>query len=214
MNYLIIFIIFHLTYIVASEHNFPNSIAVFCASSNNIDPEYKKLANDLGIWCAQHNIKIIFGGANSGLMGILADAALSHGGILKGILPELGREWNVAHSGIQELLFVSDIYYRYQAFDQADAYIILPGGIGTLAEAIHMIAQKQYGVHKKPIIFINQQGFFDNLFAYFNCLVQENVMKPEHLNLFTVITSLNELPDALTKAPDGFLDHTTQWWKI
>jgi len=196
----------------SQENALPRSVAVFCASSDKINPLYLQAARDVGRLCAENNMVILFGGANSGMMGAMADAALAAGGTLKGFLPEAGRIWNVDHKEIQEMNWVQSVYERLREFDEADAFIVLPGGIGTFHEALNVMAPKQYGIHAKPIIFVNVGGFFNNFLTFLEGLVLENTLKREHLNLVTVVSSVDEMINALQKQSDGFLTH--EWWRI
>jgi uncharacterized protein (TIGR00730 family) len=128
-------------------------------------------------------------------------------------LPTALKGAGVEHRNIQEMIYVNTIYDRLAEFDKADAYIVLPGGIGTLAELTNVIAHKQLGIYKKPIIIVNVDGFFDGLLSFYKNAVKANTMKPEHLSLFVVVDNVENLIQALNLPSAGFLHEETRWWE-
>ena len=142
------------------------SIAVFCGSSGGRDPVYAAAAAALGTGLAREGIRLVYGGAQVGLMGVLADAVLQGGGKVTGIIPAFLGEKEIAHKGLTELLMVQSMHERkYRMQELADGIIALPGGYGTLDELFEMLTWAQLGLHRKPIGLLNTAGFYDPLLS-------------------------------------------------
>ncbi len=138
------------------------SICVFCGASEGSDPAYAAGAAELGRLMAERGIRLIFGAGRVGMMGTIADAVLSNGGEAIGVIPEFLRDREHAHTALTELYVVETMHVRKQMmFDLADAFIALPGGLGTLEELFEMITWRQLGRHEKPIILISTKGYWD-----------------------------------------------------
>lgn len=144
-----------------------SSVAVFCGSQNGKDPLYAQHTAQLGRLLALAGLKIIYGGGNAGLMGIVANAALAEGGKVIGVIPERLKEWERHHSGLTELVVVPDMHTRKKMmYERSDAAIILPGGFGTMDELFEMLTWNQLKIHDKKIYFLNSAGFYDPLFLH------------------------------------------------
>ena len=144
-----------------------NSVAVFCGSQNGTNPLFTIHTAELGRMLAQAKLRLIYGGGNTGLMGAVANAALSGGGEVVGIIPERLKEWERHHLGLTELVVVSDMHTRKKMmYERSDAAIILPGGYGTLDELFEMLTWNQLKIHNKQIYFLNTAGFYDPLYAH------------------------------------------------
>jgi len=144
-----------------------NSVAVFCGSQNGNNPLFTIHTAELGRMLAQAKLRLIYGGGNTGLMGAVANAALSGGGEVVGIIPERLKEWERHHLGLTELVVVSDMHTRKKMmYERSDAAIILPGGYGTLDELFEMLTWNQLKIHNKQIYFLNTAGFYDPLYAH------------------------------------------------
>ena len=142
------------------------SIVVFCGSSGGSDPVYAAAAAALGTGLAREGIRLVYGGAQVGLMGVLADAVLQGGGKVTGIIPAFLGEKEIAHKGLTELLMVQSMHERkYRMQELADGIIALPGGYGTLDELFEMLTWAQLGLHRKPIGLLNTAGFYDPLLS-------------------------------------------------
>jgi uncharacterized protein (TIGR00730 family) len=140
------------------------SIAVYCSSSVHIDPKYQDSAIKLGQVLAQEGIQLVYGGGRRGLMGLVADSAMSAGGSVFGVTTNHLDNYEVGHHGISELHVVTNMHQRKQMmFDHSDAFIILPGGMGTLEEFFEILTWKQIGLHDKHIVIVNAFGFWDPL---------------------------------------------------
>jgi uncharacterized protein (TIGR00730 family) len=142
------------------------SVCVYCGSGPGGDPAFVAAARALGKVLAQNKIRLIYGGGAIGLMGTLATAVLDHGGEVTGIIPEFLKQKEVALHRVQELIVTPTLHQRKQLmFDHADAFVALPGGIGTLEELVEQLTWAQLGRHRKPILIANINGFWDPLRA-------------------------------------------------
>jgi uncharacterized protein (TIGR00730 family) len=143
------------------------SICVYCGSKPGTDPLYAQAAVDVGQWIAAHGGQLVYGGGSGGLMGIVADATLAAGGRVVGIIPKalVEKEW--AHHGCTELHIVDNMHDRKRMMaERADAFVALPGGIGTLEELFEVWTWRQLGYHDKPIGLLNTAGYYDGLLAF------------------------------------------------
>lgn len=140
------------------------SLAVFCGSKKGILPEYTEAAERLGLILANENIELIYGGGNVGLMGVIADTVMQHGGKVTGIIPEKLMELEVGHQGITELIVVKDMHERKALINKlSDGFLCLPGGIGTLEEIFEVFTWGRIGYHQKPCALYNVSGFYNPL---------------------------------------------------
>ena len=136
-----------------------HAVAVFCGSRTGNDPAYRAAAQMLGHGLAEAGIRLVYGGGRIGLMGVMADAALAAGGTVLGVIPEFLTRREVAHEGITELVTTASMHSRKQRmFEAADAFVSLPGGLGTLDETIEIITWRQLGLHTKPILICDVAG--------------------------------------------------------
>jgi uncharacterized protein (TIGR00730 family) len=154
-----------------------SSVAVFCGSQNGKNPLYAQHTAQLGKLLALAGLKIIYGGGNAGLMGVVANAALEEGGQVTGIIPERLKEWERHHSGLTELIVVPDMHTRKKMMYQScDAAIILPGGFGTLDELFEMLTWNQLKIHDKKIFMLNSAAFYDPLRLHLQQLEKEGFL--------------------------------------
>jgi uncharacterized protein (TIGR00730 family) len=166
-----------------------NSLAVFCGSKDGIDGLYINHAKQLGELMAAHNIQMIYGGGSSGLMGIVADAAMENSGKVTGIIPHVLVEWEVQHQGISELIIADDMHVRKKKmYELCDAAIVLPGGFGTLDELFEMLTWNQLSIHDKRIFILNSGGFFDHLLAHIDRLEKEGFLYETARERITVLS--------------------------
>ena len=157
------------------------SICVFCGSSAGQSPMYKEAATRLGEYLAAQGIELVYGGAQVGLMGAVADGCLSSGGRVYGVMPEKLANLELAHSGLTELQIVPDMHARKAAMaDRADAFIALPGGVGTFEELFEVWTWTQLGIHRKPLGVMNVGGFYDSLIGFLDQVESAGFMKPAH----------------------------------
>lgn len=175
-----------------------NSVLVFCGSNFGKHPDYAKHTHDLGVHIARRGIKLIYGGANIGLMGAVADAALSEKGHVIGILPKFLQEKEIAHDHLSELIFVESLHERKALMAKmSDASIALPGGLGTLEELCEFMTHSQLGLYKKPIGVLNINGFFDSFIQQLNFCVKEGFIQAEQKERLLVSSNVNDLLDQL-----------------
>ena len=174
------------------------SLAVFCGSKSGNDPLFEKEAKQLGFLLAQKNIRLIYGGGNSGIMGVLANAVLEKNGKITGIIPKILIEWEHQHNGITELIIVDDMHTRKRMlYEKCDAAIILPGGFGTLDELFEMLTWNQLNIHNKKIYILNTAGFYDHLIAHHKKMQQENFLYDRVEERMTIIATVSEFEKIL-----------------
>lgn len=177
-------------------------VCVFCGSSEKCDPLYLEAATALGGSLAKANMSLVYGGGRAGLMGRVADGALNAGGTVLGVLPRFMDDVEWGHTGVQELRLVDDMHERLRTMKQeADAFVALPGGCGTLDELFQTITWKRLGLHVGPIVIVNLGGFFDPCIAMLERCIAERFMNPGHAAIWTVVDSAAGVVPALLDAP-------------
>jgi uncharacterized protein (TIGR00730 family) len=169
-------------------------VAVFCASADGINPIYRAAADALGKALAARNIGLIYGGANVGLMQAVADATLAGGGRVVGVIPEVLVNLEVAHQGLTELHVTSTMHARKALMGQrADAFIVLPGGFGTLEELFEVLAWQTLKLHAKPIVLLNTNKFYDGMLSFLDHCMQEGMMSAKKREILLVANTIDEL---------------------
>jgi uncharacterized protein (TIGR00730 family) len=160
------------------------SICVFCGASTGDDPRYAAAAAGVGEWLATHGIQLVFGGGHRGLMGVVADAALAAGGRVVGVIPRGLVDRELAHPRLSELVIVDTLHERKARMnDLADAFIALPGGLGTLEELAEVLSWAQLDLHAKPIGLLDVDDYFAALRAFLDHAVAEGFLAPRHREL-------------------------------
>lgn len=173
-------------------------ITVFCGSSSGTEDVYATQATLLGETLAKRNIELVYGGANVGLMGAVADAVLNHGGKAIGVLPNFLRSKEIAHKQLTELILVDTMHERKTKMnDLCDGVIALPGGFGTLDELFEMLTWGQLGLHKKPIAILNVGGYFDALIVFIQTMVEKGLLKEVNQQMLLVSDSIDDLLDKM-----------------
>ncbi len=173
------------------------TICVFCGSSPGHDASFTRVAWQLGKLLAERNLTVVYGGAQIGLMGSVADAALSAGGKVIGVLPKLLMAKELGHHGLTELQVVDTMAERKdRLMALADAFIAMPGSIGTLDELFEVWTCNQLGLLDKPCGLLNVNGYFDSLLGFLDHVVDQGFMRPQHRALLKVATE----PDVLLQA--------------
>ncbi|MFH7014577.1 TIGR00730 family Rossman fold protein [Flavobacterium sp. FlaQc-52] len=169
-------------------------ISIFCGSSFGTEAIYQEQATLLGQTLAKQNIELVYGGADVGLMGALADGALSEGGKVIGVLPGFLRSKEIAHKGLTELILVESMHERKTKInDLSDGVIALPGGFGTLDELFEMLTWAQLGLHKKPIAILNINGYYDSLLELTHTMVEKGFLKNVNQEMLLVSDSIDDL---------------------
>ena len=176
------------------------SVCVFCGASSGHDPAYALAARRFGEVLAQRGIELVWGAGNVGLMGVVADAVLSHGGRAVGVIPDFMVERELAHTAASEILIVDSMHARKAAMaERADAFVALPGGFGTLDELFEILTWAQLHIHSKPIGLLNVQGFFDPLLAMVRHMSREGFITARHLALLHEDVHADNLLDAMRR---------------
>jgi uncharacterized protein (TIGR00730 family) len=159
----------------------PQSICVYSSSSDTVDPAYFELATALGAAIGRRGDRLVFGGSNTGLMGVVAQAVKDHGGEVVAVIPEIMRGTPYVFDRADELVTTKDLRARKAEMEmRADAFVALPGGLGTLDELIEILAAKQLHFHQKPIVLVNFKGFYEPLAVFFEHLFRERFASAEH----------------------------------
>jgi len=172
------------------------SLAVFCGSKNGTNPLFAAHAAELGRLLAQKEIRLVYGGGSAGLMGIIADSVMGHGGKVTGIIPRILLEWEVQHRGITELVVSDDMHERKRKiYSISDAALILPGGFGTLDELFEIVTWNQLTIHDKQIYILNSGGFYTHLLEHIELMKAEGFLYEDAIKRIHVI---NEPADLVT----------------
>ncbi|WP_294304571.1 TIGR00730 family Rossman fold protein [uncultured Chryseobacterium sp.] len=180
------------------------SITVFCGSSFGSDDIYKEQATLLGQNLAKQGIQLVYGGADVGLMGSVADGALNAGGKVIGVLPHFLQSKEIAHRQLTELVLVETMHERKTKMNElCDGVIVLPGGYGTLEEFFEMITWAQLGLHQKPIGLLNIDGFYDDLIRMVQTMVDKGFLKQVNRDMLLISDCIEELLEMMRnyKAP-------------
>lgn len=179
------------------------SLCVYCGSSDRGDQRHRDWAADLGREAARRRVRIVFGGGHVGLMGVVADAALAAGGEVIGVIPDILQVREAGHDGLTRLEVVDSMHTRKARMCAlADAFCILPGGLGTLDEAVEIITWKQLRLHDKPIVLLNQAGFWGPFLDLVKHQVAAGYVRPRHAELFVVAESVMGVFEAIAAAPE------------
>ncbi len=190
----------------------PNfSLCVYCGSRPGLEPAFAEAAQSVGEWIGSRGGQLVYGGGRNGLMGIVAEATLAAGGRVVGIIPKalVEKEW--AHQGCTELHVVDTMHERKRLMaDRADAFLALPGGIGTFEEFFEVWTWRQLGYHDKPVGLLNVAGYYDGLMAFIRTGVQQQFMNEWQMALIRMgsdmSTLLPELVQAAGMAPEARID--------
>ncbi|HYL93538.1 MAG TPA: TIGR00730 family Rossman fold protein [Alphaproteobacteria bacterium] len=174
-------------------------ICVFCGSSFGTRPAYKQAARNLGELLARRGVGVVYGGGCIGLMGALADATLTAGGEVIGVIPESLLRREIGHRGVTRLHVVKTMHERKALMaDLADAFIALPGGYGTLEEICEAVTWSQLGIQQKPCGLLNIENFWDGLLQFLDHAVSQDFVRPENRGLVLVATNVEEMLDKLS----------------
>jgi len=177
-------------------------VCVYCGSSGAVEARYREAASELGARLAAAGIELVYGGGRVGLMGLLADAVLSAGGQAIGVIPRRLLDAEVAHRGVTELIVVDNMRDRKRLMaEKADAFAVLPGGIGTLDELFETLSWKQLGLHDKPILLVDIGGYWTPLHALLDHIVVTGFAREHTRGLLQVVPNVAALMAALSKEP-------------
>ena len=177
-------------------------ICVFCGASLGHDPRHATFAREVGAGFARRGIGLVYGGGRVGLMGAVADGALDAAGEVHGVIPRALVDRELAHPGLTQLHVVETLHERKARMaDLSDAFVALPGGLGTLEELAEVLSWAQLGLHAKPVALLDPGGYFDRLLDYLDHAVEAGFVAPAHRRLLFVERDLNGLLDRFGDAP-------------
>ena len=181
-----------------------SSVTVFCGSSNAVDEKYFAAAHELGEKLARRRWGLVYGGGSVGLMGVLSRAVLAHGGHVTGVIPKALLDLGVGETKVSELIVTDGLRDRKAIMDErGDAFVALPGGLGTLEEVLEALTLKQLGYHTKPVVVLDLDGYFDPLWTQIQRGIDEGFIKPEFLDLWYPAPDV----DALLRYLEGYEPH-------
>lgn len=179
------------------------SLCVLCGSREGNDPAFREAAIRLGMLMAQHNIRLVYGGGSIGLMGIIADAVLAAGGEVTGVIPDFLIRREAGHSRLSELIVTGSMHDRKRRmFEMADAFVVLPGGLGTLDETFEIVTWKQIRLHDRPIVVLDVGNYWAPLRSVIKATIDAGFAPAEILELLTFVSSPDEIFDVIAAAPD------------
>lgn len=179
------------------------SIAVYCASSNKVRASYVSAAEELGAIFAQNGIRLIYGDGGIGLMAAVAKGVLDAGGEAVGVIPQfmVDQGWNNPRS--TQTIVTETMHERKATIcEMSDAMVALPGGIGTFEELLECLTWKQLGLHQNPVVILNTDGYYDRLLACIELMVDEQMMRPIHKDMYVVVSTPQEVLPAILGGPD------------
>ena len=175
------------------------SVCVYCGSSPGADPAFTEAAAFLGRLLVERDIRLVYGGGHVGLMGVVADAVLTSGGEAHGVITRALADKEIAHAGLTDLRVVDTMHERKAAMsDMADAFVMLPGGFGTLDEFFEAVTWSQLGVHAKPCGILDVSGFFGPLRDFLRTAIDQRFIRAEHETLVQIDDDAASLLDRLT----------------
>ena len=179
------------------------SIAVYCASSNKVRSSFVEAAERLGASIASHGMRLVYGDGGIGLMAAVARGALQEGGEVIGVIPQfmVDQGWNNPHS--TKTIVTQTMHERKATIcDISDAMVALPGGIGTFEELLECLTWKQLGLHHNPVVILNTDGYYDALLACLDLMIEEQMMRPIHKEMFVVVANPEEVIPAIMNAKE------------
>jgi uncharacterized protein (TIGR00730 family) len=178
------------------------SVCVYCGSSLGANPRHTEAARHLGTQLAAHGIRLVYGGGRIGLMGQIADAVLARGGQVVGVIPEHLQVQEKGHRGVTELRVVASMHERKNLmFELSDAFVILPGGFGTLDEAFEMLTWRQLKLHDKPILFLNIDGYWTPFAKLVDQFIAEGFARESSRRLFAMVDVVEDVIPTLILEP-------------
>lgn len=174
------------------------SICVFCGASNNVDKKFLDIGAEFGKILAERGITLVYGGGDCGVMGAVANSTMSEGGRAIGVFPRSLRNIENEHKSLTEITIVDTMHERKQnMFDRSDAFVVFPGGFGTMDEMFEILTWKQLKLHDKPVVIFNYQGYWDPLIALMKNIIETKFAKTEVATYYHVVTELEQIIDVL-----------------
>ena len=188
------------------------SLCVYCGSSGRGRASHHEAAIRLGGIMAAAGVRLVYGGGRIGMMGLVADAVLAGGGEVVGIIPRFLDQVEVGHSGVSRLIVTENMHERKEKMAElSDAFLILPGGLGTLDETFEILTWKQLQLHDKPVVIADIDGYWRPLMTLIDRMIEENYAKPENRELFRVVSSVDEVLPTLEDMPEFRTEVEAKW---
>ena len=178
-------------------HQRVGSVCVYCGSSNLVDPAYLEAAEAVGGAIARAGLTFVYGGGGVGLMGASARGAHEAGGKVLGIIPEFLKGREQPFDDVETIVVTTMHERKMMMFEQSDSFVVLPGGIGTLEEIVELLSWRRLDLHRKPIVFLNQNGFYEALFAMFQHTIDEHFSPPEMLETYRSVDRVEDAVPAI-----------------
>ncbi len=180
----------------------PKSLCIFCGSRNGNDPAFVEEAKKLARTMAEKGIELVYGGGSIGIMGIVAQEVLDHGGRVTGVIPEFLQKHEVGHSNLSELIITDSMHNRKRTmFERSDGFIVLPGGLGTLDETFEIMTWKQLRLHDKPIVILDTKDYWKPFQDLVEATISSGFAHDSARNLFSVAKDANAVFDCLKNIP-------------
>jgi uncharacterized protein (TIGR00730 family) len=172
----------------------PKSVCVFCGAQNSVPDKHLKMGEEFGRMLAEKGIAMVYGGGDCGIMGRVANASMKHKGKVLGVFPMALKSIENEHPGLTETIIVEGMHERKKImFDRSEALVVLPGGFGTMDEMFEVITWKQIGLHSKPIVIFNHDGYWDPLAGLMDNIINTGFALKETRHYFKIVTSLEDL---------------------
>ena len=188
------------------------SLCVYCGSSRRGAPSHHDAARQLGEALATNGIRLVYGGGRVGLMGIVADTVLRHGGEVVGVIPKFLEDLEVGHSECTEMHVTSNMHDRKLKMAMlSDAFAVLPGGFGTLDETFEILTWKQLELHDKPIVLVNIDGFWDQLTTLIDAQIEANYGRARHREMYTVAENVADVLPTIRAMPPARFSLESKW---
>jgi cytokinin riboside 5'-monophosphate phosphoribohydrolase len=186
-------------------------VTTYCSSSEALDDRYTEVARRYGTALGAGGHELVYGGTSTGSMGVVARAVRDAGGRVTGVIPEVMVERGIADEACDELVVTASMSDRkHEMIARADAFVALPGGFGTLEELLEVLTLKQLGYHRRPIVLLQVDGFWDGLLGFFEELFEGRFAKPDYRRLYGVTDDVEELLDLAARPPES--DLPTKWY--
>jgi len=174
------------------------SICVFCGASNAVDKKFLDVGAEFGKLLASRGVTLVYGGGDCGVMGAVANSTMKNGGHVTGVFPVSLRNIENEHQSLTEIIIVNTMHERKQnMFDRSDAFIVFPGGFGTMDEMFEILTWKQLLLHDKPVIIFNYHGYWDPLIALMKNIIEQRFAKTEVATYYHVVDELEQILDIL-----------------
>ena len=174
------------------------SVCVFCGASNSVDKKFLDIGAEVGKLLAARDITLVYGGGDCGVMGAVANSTMKHGGYAIGVFPRSLRNIENEHQSLTEITIVDTMHERKQnMFERSDAFIVFPGGFGTMDEMFEILTWKQLMLHNKPVVIFNYQGYWDPLIALMKNIIEQQFAKAEVATYYHVVDKLEDIINVL-----------------